>query len=374
MFGSQALETAIGLALLFFVLATAASAAVELLSKRLKKRHGDLEQAIGAMLVGGEVPWTGADSLDEAFRGSTIYRSAAVAAGKAGVTYMSAKSFADAALEVARTSEQVPAGLAARLEQVYTDVGNDITRLKAGLESWFDETMAVVESQYKKWATTWLFFVGFGLAILVNASAINVASDMWHDSATRQAVVAAAESTTASGQGATKIEDVARTTDTLKELALPVGWSEPVFDASHDLGWWVSHVIGWVLTGALLMLGAPFWFDLLSRLVSLRNSGKAPATAPNDGASATSAVLRGLAGPEPDLGGPGGGSAPAEHTRDLDAPGAERAPAGRDAVEPARGLSAALVGLIGTRPPAGGLAKLPARPQAGNATRRLAGR
>ena len=238
------------------------------------------------MLAGGEVPWTGVDSLDEAFRSSTIYRSAAVAAGKAGVTYMSAKSFADAALEVARTSEQVPAGLAARMEQVYTDVGNDITRLKAGLESWFDETMAVVESQYKKWATTWLFFVGFGLAILVNASAVNVASDMWHDSATR----------------------------------------------------------------------------------------RAPAPAPDDGASATSAVLRGRAGPEPDLGGPGGGSAPAEHTRDLEAPGAERAPAGRDAAEPARGLSAGLVGLIGSRPPAGGLANLPARPQAGNATRRLAGR
>ena len=73
---------------------------------------------------------------------------------------------------------------------------------------------------------------------------------------------------------------------------LPVGWPEPPFDATHDGGWWLSHLLGWLLTGALLMLGAPFWFDLLSRLVSLRNSGKAPEVAARDDTSATAAAIR----------------------------------------------------------------------------------
>lgn len=297
MFGSQALETAIGLALLFFVLATATSALVELVSKRLKKRHRDLEHAIGTMLAGGEVDWTGSGTLDAAFRGTTIYRSAEAAAGKAGVAYMSAKSFADAAVELARTADNIPPGLATRMAEIHADVGSDLLRFKAGLESWFDETMAGVESQYKKWATTWLFGAGLVLAVLVNASATDVARDLWNDEATRAAVVAAAESSVSAGQEATKIQDVARTTDSLKELKLPVGWSEPVFDASHTVGWWVSHIVGWFLTGALLMLGAPFWFDLLSRLVSLRNAGKPPENAPKDGASASAAVIRAEATP-----------------------------------------------------------------------------
>ena len=297
MFGSQALETAIGLALLFFILATATSALVELVSKSLKKRHRDLEHAIGTMLEGGEVAWTGSGTLDAAFRGTTIYRSVEAAAGKAGVAYLSAKSFADASVELARTADSIPPGLATRMGQIQADVGGDLLRFKAGLESWFDETMAVVESQYKKWATTWLFVAGLALAVLVNASAIDVARDLWSDEATRAAVVASAEATVGEGQEAARIQDVARTTDALTELELPVGWSEPVFDPSHTAGWWFSHIVGWLLTGALLMLGAPFWFDLLSRLVSLRNAGKAPETAPKDTASATAAVIRADASP-----------------------------------------------------------------------------
>ena len=293
MLGSQALETAIGLALLFFILATATSAVVELVSKIFKKRHRDLEQAIGAMLKGEPVEWaSGSATLDSAFRATTVYRSAQVAAGKAGVTYLSAKSFADAAVELYRTADNVPANLSTRMEDLFKDVGADLVRLKAGLESWFDETMASLESQYKKWATAWLFFVGLTLAVVVNASALDVAKDLWNDEATRAAVVAAAESTVEAGQDASKIEDVARTTSELEELSLPVGWSDAPPNPTVDPAWWLSHVIGWILTGALLMLGAPFWFDLLSRLVSLRNSGKSPDPAPKDDASATAAVIR----------------------------------------------------------------------------------
>lgn len=294
MFGSQALDVAIGLALLFFVLATATSALVELVAKRLRKRHRDLEQAIGAMLSGKDVEWAGSATLDHAFRKTSIYRSAQAAAGKAGVAYLSARSFADAAVEVARTAgaDAWPAGLQARMTQVYLDVGDDLTGLKAGLESWFDETMAVIESQYKKWATTWLFFAGLVLAVGVNASAINVAQDLWQSETTRAAVVAAAQSTTTADQKASTITDVAGATDQLTELGLPVGWSEPVFAPSHDARWWLVHALGWLITAAMLMLGGPFWFDLLSRLVSLRNAGQKPDTAVADPASATAAVIR----------------------------------------------------------------------------------
>jgi hypothetical protein len=52
MFGSQALETAIGLTLLFFVLATIASGLTETISRILRKRARDLETTIAQMLTG----------------------------------------------------------------------------------------------------------------------------------------------------------------------------------------------------------------------------------------------------------------------------------------------------------------------------------
>lgn len=50
------------------------------------------------------------------------------------------------------------------------------------------------------------------------------------------------------------------------------------------------HFIGWLLTVIALSLGAPFWFDLLSKFMSIRASGDQPkqqAKTPKDGASAT---------------------------------------------------------------------------------------
>jgi hypothetical protein len=37
-----------------------------------------------------------------------------------------------------------------------------------------------------------------------------------------------------------------------------------------------SYVVGCFITGLALTLGAPFWFDLLGRLVNLRQSGVPP--------------------------------------------------------------------------------------------------
>jgi hypothetical protein len=38
------------------------------------------------------------------------------------------------------------------------------------------------------------------------------------------------------------------------------------------------------------MLGAPFWFDLLGRFVSIRGTGTKPSPAATDGSSATTAA------------------------------------------------------------------------------------
>ena len=43
---------------------------------------------------------------------------------------------------------------------------------------------------------------------------------------------------------------------------------------------WLSRIVGWLLTIIAVSLGAPFWFDLLNRFITIRASGKAPEEAP----------------------------------------------------------------------------------------------
>ena len=54
------------------------------------------------------------------------------------------------------------------------------------------------------------------------------------------------------------------------EWQLPVGWDIP---KSHG---WLYVILGWILSTLALSAGAPFWFDLLKRLVNIRNAGPKP--------------------------------------------------------------------------------------------------
>jgi len=319
MFGSQALETAIGLALLFFILALAASQIVELLSRTVQKRAKDLERAIGGLLVGSVnangKPKGHEEALRE-FRGTVVYDAVMAGCGPTLIrrsqrkpSYMSAKLFADAAVELLvdeadnnklkdDLDKTVP-GLVRLVTPVLRSGEASVLKVKVHLERTFDEVMDRAEGAYKRWVTLVLFIVGLLVAFSVNASAYDVARDLWKDPVTRATVTAAASNAVGAGGGADKIKSVADASETLTQLSLPVGWSQ-----KHKCKFWnqgcvapekpggvLSHaatIAGWLVTALLLMLGAPFWFDLLARLTSLRSSGTKPKLAGDDPLSATS--------------------------------------------------------------------------------------
>ena len=70
--------------------------------------------------------------------------------------------------------------------------------------------------------------------------------------------------------------------ENLESLGLPIGWT---FPPQATLGQILSRIggtiwswsfFGWVLTAAALSFGAPFWFDLLLKLVNIRNVARRP--------------------------------------------------------------------------------------------------
>ena len=66
----------------------------------------------------------------------------------------------------------------------------------------------------------------------------------------------------------------------IKSLDLPIGWAEA--NRPDTAAGWIAKFSGWVVTVFALLLGAPFWFDTLSKLARLRNTGKPEGTAKGD--------------------------------------------------------------------------------------------
>lgn len=80
----------------------------------------------------------------------------------------------------------------------------------------------------------------------------------------------------------------------VKDIGIPIGWTDEqrskLFDGPVGV---LSALIGWLVTAIAVTLGAPFWFDLLGKLVKLRGSGPKAAAeggASNDGSPSTPSV------------------------------------------------------------------------------------
>lgn len=347
---SQALQTAIGLVLMFFVIALASSTLVETVAQVFKLRARDLEAAIGQMLAGGTGPdpasvgdlsdaerqthdlaskavdepltpdviaavrasrTVGRDTMKaaaEMFKGTSVY-TAAMSGAERGYkvgkpSYLAARSFADGVAEMTslvKSADQLPPGLLRRLqplvdeaESVHSDAQTRALHIRSGIEHWFDETMNRLQGAYKRWTSKLLFAFGLAITVLANASTFHVAQRLWHDPTTASAVASAA----ASVDDTVDLNSIAETTDQLQQLNLPVGWDDQTQSLFTDHLWsWATGavVLGWLVTGLLVMLGAPFWFDLLTRLSTLRSAGKRPSEATGDPASATSLLTDGAA-------------------------------------------------------------------------------
>ena len=74
----------------------------------------------------------------------------------------------------------------------------------------------------------------------------------------------------------------------MSDLNLPIGWTKNSFGTFRaqpfgDMFW---AVIGWLFTAFALSLGAPFWFDMLNKVMVVRStvkpSEKSPDKAPDE--------------------------------------------------------------------------------------------
>ena len=154
------------------------------------------------------------------------------------------------------------------MNTIWVSTSRDVTELHhAGLERWFDRGMERVSGWYKRRAQIILFVIGVALAILLNASAITAADRLWKDDGLRKGLVAQVEHQQEETTG-TDAFDISRTSTSRSD------GKRSTARIQAETGCW--SLLGWLLTGVAITLGAPFWFDVLGKVSNLRATGIKP--------------------------------------------------------------------------------------------------
>ena len=171
---------------------------------------------------------------------------------------------------------------------------DDAVKVRENIENWFNSTTDRISGWYKRRTQVIILVLGIGIAVVVNADSVLMVDALWHDSALRSSVASQAEkfaqqatnaSTNPEAEGQQKVQEANRL---LANVGLPIGWNAQ--DAAHTLpgsifkegGRAVSwslyqldlHWLGWLITGLAISMGAPFWFDLLNKIIVVRSTVK----------------------------------------------------------------------------------------------------
>lgn len=179
--------------------------------------------------------------------------------------------------QIERGVALLPPGFAKQtLTTFLVDAGGDLDAVRKRVDSWFDDSMDRLSGVYRRRSQLIHFLFGFLVAIVFNVDSINIANVLWHNTDARDAVALQAQSFvtthTAVDNGATP--DVSQALQELQRLPVPMGWTGAA--AKRAAGDWVYAVVGWLVTGFAISLGAPFWFDLLQKIVNIRGAGPKP--------------------------------------------------------------------------------------------------
>jgi len=143
------------------------------------------------------------------------------------------------------------------------DRARDLQQFQDMLGGWFDNAMARMSGTYKRRQMLISLLMALLLAILFNIDSIHLFRTLWQQPAL------AAHLHDAPGALDPAVFDAL--------MALPIGWSHfpPVADADFAL-----QVAGWLITASTALFGAPFWFDLMQRVVRMRTTGTRPEDMP----------------------------------------------------------------------------------------------
>jgi len=338
MFGSKMLEVAIGIIFVFLLVSLICSAIREGIESWVKARAAFLEQGIRELLhdksavgIARSVythPLIYGLYLDE-YRPRVDARLNALSPGGNLPSYIPSRSFALALMDIAArgtdsrgeaSSPYAPELTLALVRENVLNIengavqrvllgaidtaGGSMERAVATVAEWFDSGMDRVSGAYKRATQKILLAIGLAVAVGMNVNTIAIARFLYRHDAERAVLVAAAEaaardSSILQSDRATRYASARAALDSLE---LPIGWDNVVlvrpwstrqvanaFGAPGTVvegrGLWLhvfEPLVGWLVTALAVMLGAPFWFDVLNKVMVVRSTVKPHEKSPEE--------------------------------------------------------------------------------------------
>ena len=140
---------------------------------------------------------------------------------------------------------------------------NDYDSALKAIDGWFDSQMDRVSGAYKRWSGVVQAIVALIVVVVLNSDSFSIVSELRVVANASAAINAA---TAANGQ------DVGQLVNGLSSAGVTIGWST----LPHDAGQWLLKLGGLLITWFAVLMGAPFWFDVLKQIVPVRMAGAKP--------------------------------------------------------------------------------------------------
>ncbi|MEO1519222.1 MAG: hypothetical protein AAFU78_00415 [Cyanobacteria bacterium J06633_2] len=170
-------------------------------------------------------------------------------------------------------------------------LADGVSKLEDEVSIWFEQAMDRSAGVYKRNAKGIAVIIGFLIAVAANADTTYIVDRLSRDTLLRTTITQAAEQISAQPVApSTQSEDGGLQTESLEaiqeavnesldQLPLPIGWNPVILEGqiAQSAGWRfpiLRRMIGWLITGIAISMGASFWYGILSKVVDVKNIGK----------------------------------------------------------------------------------------------------
>lgn len=319
LFGSTVLDVAIGLIFVYLLLAIICTSLNEWIAAALGLRSRNLALGIRQLLdnqpkpVPGDPAKAGTDKdwlLAEFYKHPLV---TGMGKGEEHPSYIPSRTFATTVMDIVSgpdghlTYESLKAGIdklppgdvKTALSSLVRTAGTNLPAVQANIEKWFDDSMDRVSGWYKRKIQLITAIVALLLAFATNADSIKIARILWHNPEIRAEGVKLAEqrAEAAKNGNPTPQANTAEAEISYPDASNPLNPKATIKPVTQEerafltelIGWeGAPHfsdlqardiflmILGWILTGLAVSLGAPFWFDVLNKVINIRGAGKVP--------------------------------------------------------------------------------------------------
>jgi len=339
MFNSGIIDLALTLAFTYFILALIASTVVEIINNITNERGKLLHKALKEFYFDKNKKTVDADwnkflknnILNSPFIESLTTKKLFTKNSRYP-SYIPAKNFSQAVLSfilndsdvsgnktdidlktLLTENKNIPVKFRETLLTLNKQADGNINKFIENLEGFYNNAVDRMTGEFKRYTQFCMFFLGLGIAISLNADTIHISKSLWKNKEQLKLTSDAIEnklsgikitdgkyvigsliSDTDNGKvtdiildkkNSDKIDsllsDISNQKSLLNSLTdIPLGWENtdnPFTDKNGIFSIsFLTKLAGWLITTLAIYLGAPFWFELVNKIVNIRGTGKRP--------------------------------------------------------------------------------------------------